>query len=81
MFFRRDFSLGFFLAGMLFQILIGKVSFGICLGDISIRSLFGRQLPFTDCLVAYLSQSIFKIDAVSWGLSPKIFLRLGGISS
>ena len=34
------------------------VFFGICLEDISIQSLFGRQLAFTDCLVANFSSDI-----------------------
>ena len=33
-------------------------SFEICLEDISIQSLFGRQLPFTDCLVGNFSSDI-----------------------
>ena len=47
-----------FLVGVLSKYSLVEVSFGICLEDISIQSLFGRHLPFAGCLVANFSSDI-----------------------
>ena len=41
-----------------------EVSSGICLEEISIQSLFGRQLAFTDCLVASFSSDILGSNCI-----------------
>ena len=47
------------MVGIFFQILLLEISFEICLENISIQSLFGRESPFTDCLVANFSSDIY----------------------
>ena len=47
--------------------------------DISIQSLFGRQLPFTDCLVEIFSSDIFGSNFIFKSFLVEIFFLGGGV--
>ena len=56
-----------------------EISFEICLENISIQSLFGREFPFTDCLVANFSSDIYIwVESYLQKLFGRDFFFLGG---
>ena len=77
-FLRRDFSLGTFWWAHFFKYSSVEISCGICLENISIQSLFGREFPFTDCLVATFSSDIFGSNFIFKNCLVEISFFLGG---
>ena len=52
-----------FWVGMFPQILFGRGFFGIFFEEIFMQSLFGKELPVTECLVTFFSSDIFGLNS------------------